>query len=34
VPHTTPYLRFGEWVVAAFAIVAWGLAALLWKIVR
>ena len=33
-PHTTPYLRYGEWVVAAFVLVAWGLAALLGKIVR
>ncbi len=32
VARTTPYLRAGEWLVAALVVVAWGLVALLWKL--
>ena len=30
--RATPYLRAGDWLLAAFAALAWGGAAILWKL--
>jgi apolipoprotein N-acyltransferase len=32
--RSTPYLRAGEWMVVLLALVAWGLAAIQWRLVR